>query len=101
MTANTTGLSRDFIIPPCKTIGDVLTERGISLDAFAHSMGKSLEFASEVVSGKKPVTAEVARCLERALGVNKALWINLQANYEAELKVYEPKVLSILRSFIK
>ena len=42
-------------------------------------------YVCNVIAGKKDISAKFAFALEYALGVSKSFWINLQANYDAEL----------------
>ena len=85
MAVKKTGISRDFIIHPGETIADVLEERGISQTELAFRTGVSPAYVSNVLAGKKGISANFAMGLEYALGVPKSFWLNLQANYEAEL----------------
>ncbi|MDO4502217.1 MAG: HigA family addiction module antitoxin [Coriobacteriia bacterium] len=85
MAAKTTGISLDLLIHPGETLADVLAERGISQSALAVCTGVTPAFVSNVISGKKDISANFAMALEYALGVPKTFWINLQANYDAEL----------------
>lgn len=84
-TVKKTGISRDLIIHPGETIADVLEDRGISQQELAISTGVSPAYVSNVISGKKDISAKFAFALEYALGVPKSFWLNLQANYDAEL----------------
>lgn len=85
MAAKKTGISLDLIIHPGETLAEVLEERGITqVDLAAHT-GVSPAHVSNVISGKKAISPKFAMALEYALGVPKSFWINLQANYEAEL----------------
>ncbi len=79
------GISRDLIIHPGETIVDVLDERGITQAELAARTGVSTAYVSNVLAGKKAISANFAFALEYALGVPKSFWLNLQANYEAEL----------------
>lgn len=83
------GISRNLIIHPGETIADVLTERGISQTELAMRTGVSTAYVSNVIAGKKDISARFALNLEYALGVSKKFWLNLQANYDAELLEYE------------
>lgn len=74
-----------LLIHPGETIADILEERGISQAALATSTGVSRAFVSNVIAGKKDISANFAMALEYALGVPKSFWLNLQANYDAEL----------------
>ena len=85
MAVKKTGISRDLIIHPGETIAEVLEERGISQAELAASTGVSPAYVSNVISGKKDISSNFAFGLEYALGVPKSFWLNLQANYDAEL----------------
>lgn len=85
MEAKITGISRDLIIHPGETIGDILAERGISQAELAARTGVTPAYVCNVIAGKKDISAKFAFALEYALGVPKSFWINLQANYDAEL----------------
>ncbi len=85
MAAKQRGISRDLIIHPGETIADVLEERGISQAELATCTGVTPVYVSNVIHGKKDISARFALALEYALGVPKSFWINLQAHYDAEL----------------
>lgn len=85
MAVKKTGISRDLIIHPGETIADVLEERGITQAELAASTGVSPAYVSNVITGKKDISSNFAFALEYALGVPKSFWLNLQANYDAEL----------------
>lgn len=85
MATKITGISRDLIIHPGETIGDILVERGITQAELAARTGVTPAYVCNVISGKKDISAKFALALEYALGVSKTFWINLQANYDAEL----------------
>ncbi len=79
------GISHDLLIHPGETIGDILIERDISQAELAAITGVSAAYVCNVISGKKDISAKFAVALEYALGIPKTFWINLQANYDAEL----------------
>lgn len=85
MAVKKIGISRDLIIHPGETIADVLEERGITQAELAVRTGVSTAYVSNVIAGKKDISAKFAFGLEYALGVPKSFWLNLQANYDAEL----------------
>lgn len=85
MGAKKTGISRELLIHPGETIADVLEQRGISQAELAVRTGVSAAYVSNVIAGKKGISAKFALALEYALGVSKSFWINLQANYDVEL----------------
>lgn len=88
MAVKKTGISPDLIIHPGETIADVLEERGLSQIELAARTGVTPAYVSNVISGKKDISASFAMSLEYALGVPKSFWLNLQANYDAELLEY-------------
>lgn len=85
MAAKKTGISRDLVIHPGETIADILEGRGITQAELSSRTGVSPAYVSNVIAGKKGISANFAMGLEYALGVPKPFWLNLQANYEAEL----------------
>lgn len=85
MAKKITGISHDLLIHPGETIGDILVERDISQAELAAITGVSAAYVCNVISGKKDISAKFAVALEYALGISKSFWINLQANYDAEL----------------
>lgn len=88
MAVKKTGISLDLIIHPGETIADVLEERGLTQVELAARTGVTPAYISNVISGKKNISANFAMSLEYALGVPKSFWLNLQANYDAELLEY-------------
>ena len=88
MAVKKTGISLDLIIHPGETIADVLEERGLTQAELAARTGVTPAYVSNVISGKKNISASFAMGLEYALGVPKSFWLNLQANYDAELLEY-------------
>ncbi len=85
MAKRITGISRDLIIHPGETIADILVERDITQAELAARTGVTPAYVCNVIAGKKDISAKFAFALEYALGVSKSFWINLQANYDAEL----------------
>ena len=85
MAVKKIGISHDLIIHPGETIADVLEDRGITQAELSSRTGVSPAYVSNVIAGKKGISANFAMGLEYALGVPKSFWLNLQANYESEL----------------
>ncbi len=85
MAVKKTGISRELLVHPGETIADVIEDRGITQAELALRTGVTPTYVSNVINGKKDISAKFALALEYALGVNKTFWLNLQANYEAEL----------------
>ena len=79
------GISPELIIHPGETISDILEERELKQKELAQRAGVSEAFLSDVIHGKKDISKGLAMGLEYALGIPSSFWLNLQANYDAEL----------------
>ena len=71
------------LIPP----GEILSEEfmkpmAISINALARDIGVPPNRISEVVGGKRAITADTALRLGKYFGVSPELWMGLQADYE-------------------
>ena len=69
-------------IPPGEHLDEELEARGMTQRALAQLLGRPPQMISEVIRGKKAITADFALELEGALGVPAHLWVNLEANYQ-------------------
>lgn len=85
MAVKNHGISRELLIHPGETISDVLEERKLLQKELAQRAGVSEAFLSDVIHGRKDISKGLAIGLEYALGVPCSFWLNLQANYDAEL----------------
>lgn len=74
----------DLLICPGETIEDVLKERNMTIIELAELTGCSEENINRVISGLDRITDDFAERLERAFGVSKSFWINLQNHYDEE-----------------
>lgn len=110
MAAKKTGISRDLVIHPGETIADVLEQRNITQLELATRTGMSPAYVNNVISGKKDISAKFAMHLEYALSIPKSFWLNLQANYDAEMleigeketiTTNEREILSHLKDIVK
>ena len=72
-----------------ETMGQIIRrlrkEKNLTQEELAQHAGVSEAFLSEVIHGKKDISKELAIGLECALEVPRSFWLNLQANYDAEL----------------
>ena len=67
--------------------GEILLEEflnpvDITQMAFAKKLGWTRARLSELIKGKRGITAEAALDLAKALGTSAKLWMNLQATYD-------------------
>lgn len=75
-------------IPPV-TPGDVLRldfmqPLKLSARALARDMGVSPDRVTEIINGRRAITAETAILLGRRFGTTPHFWMNLQTAYELE-----------------
>ena len=78
-------ISPDLVIHPGETIYDLLQDRGITQKELALRAGVSEPFLSDVIHGKKDISKSLALGLQYAFDVPSSFWLNLQANYDAEI----------------
>ena len=67
---------------PGVMLGQQLHERGIKPSAFALQLGTYPSIISDLIKGKRSVSAAMALKLEEALGVPAQDWVRMQADYE-------------------
>jgi addiction module HigA family antidote len=69
------------------TPGEILLEEflepmGISQYRLAKAIGKPQSAISDIVNGRRGITAEMAWLLGEALGTTAQFWLNLQSTYD-------------------
>lgn len=69
------------VFPPGEYLRDELDERGWTVTEFAGIIDRPLQAVSEILNGKKAITAETACSFSEALGTTPELWLNLQSAY--------------------
>jgi HTH-type transcriptional regulator/antitoxin HigA len=69
------------VFPPGEYLRDELEERGWTITEFAEIIGRPIQAVSEILNGKKEITAETAVSFGQALGTTPELWLNLQTSY--------------------
>lgn len=77
-----------FRLPPVhpgRTLASELAARGLTANAVALKLRVPANRLTDIVNGKRGISAETALRLGRYFGTGPAFWINLQANYELAL----------------
>ena len=72
-------------IHPGAYLCETLTELNISQAEFARAIGVSAMRISPIVKGVRPVTAELALLIGRALDQSPQYWLNLQTAYDLKI----------------
>lgn len=73
------------MIHPGEFLAEILDDLSMSQAAFARAIGVSPMRISHVLKGTRPVTAELALLIGKALGQSPRYWMNLQADYDLKL----------------
>jgi addiction module HigA family antidote len=73
---------------------DYLIPMGISQNQLALSMRVPPNRISEIIQGKRAITAETALRLARAIGTSPDFWLNLQMYYD--LRIAEESLAGVL-----
>ena len=71
-------------VHPGMMIKPELEERGISQKQFAEMLGVQASHLSEVLNGKRALTAELAAKIEKAIGLPAKMLLSAQAHYDLE-----------------
>lgn len=72
-------------IHPGEILSDELQEIGISAAALARTLDVAPNRISQIIAGKRTISADTALRLARYFGTSPELWMNLQKNYELDL----------------
>lgn len=72
----------DLAIHPGEFLAEELEARAMTQRALAEAIGRPEQVISEIVRGKKGITAGTALQLSVVFGVSAEFWMNLQTAYE-------------------
>lgn len=72
-------------IHPGEILADELKEIGISAAQLARTLDVPANRFSQIIAGKRAVSADTALRLARYFGTSPDLWMNLQKTYELDL----------------
>jgi len=67
---------------PSVMLGEELEEPGIKPSAFALQLGFYFNVITELIKGKRNISASLALKLEESLGMPAGFWMRMQAHYE-------------------
>jgi addiction module HigA family antidote len=87
MTSND---SLDSITPGEILREDFMEPMGISINQLSRDLAVPPNRISEIVNGKRGITADTAYRLERYFGVEAQFWLNLQSEYD--LRIIKRKI---------
>ena len=79
--------SKHYIaIEPGLNIQEMLGSKEMNLSNFAHAMDISKEDVCLLLSGKIEIDTGLATKLESVLGPSKTFWLNLESQYQENLR---------------
>ena len=82
VTRKTRSYHSDLGIHPGEVLADELEARSMTQRSLAQAIGRPEQVISEIVRGKKGITAETALQLAEVFGVSAEFWMNLQTAHE-------------------
>lgn len=87
------------VIHPGEILAEELTGLGISAAALARTLHVPTNRITQILKGKRAITADTALRLGRWFGTDAEFWLNLQKSYE--LKLAEQQVGQQIIEMIK
>lgn len=88
---NIKDLTPAIAIHPGELLQDELGERNIKQKDFAAMIGMANTQLNEIIKGKRNLNAELALLIGKALGMDAAIWMNLQTNFDLDAAKLEGK----------
>jgi addiction module HigA family antidote len=79
------GKRPSYPIHPGEILADELEELNINPTELARELHVPANRISQLIAGKRAMTADTALRLEKWLGVSAAFWLNLQKRYELDI----------------
>ena len=82
-------MRNNTLLPPIPP-GEILREDfmdpiGLSINQLAKNIGVPPNRISEIVNGKRAITADTALRLQRYFGVEAQFWLNLQSDFDLRI----------------
>jgi addiction module HigA family antidote len=74
-----------YPIHPGEILADELAELNISPTELARALHVPANRISQLIAGKRSMTADTALRLEKWLGVSATFWMNIQKRYELDI----------------
>jgi HTH-type transcriptional regulator/antitoxin HigA len=75
----------DWSIHPGQILREALQVRGLTQAALAKLLHRPAQVVSDIVTGKKAITADTALDLQQGLGISAEFWVHAQAEHDLHL----------------
>ena len=72
-------------VHPGESLKSVLEDAGLSANAVALSLRIPANRLTEIMQGRRSITADTALRLGRYFGTSAGMWMNLQSKYDLEM----------------
>ena len=83
-------------IKPGNILKEELEVRGWTQKEFAEIIGRPPQAISEIINGKKSITAQTAVLFAAALDTSPELWLNLESSYRLQIAQKEISISNIV-----
>lgn len=91
----------DWVSPPGRTILSILEERELTVEQFAHDLGKSVKIAQRIIDGDYSIDRNIANLLSCTLGASEKFWLARELDYRASVLPQENTMVSSSDCFLK
>ncbi|VEJ44911.1 HigA family addiction module antitoxin [Bartonella vinsonii] len=68
---------------PREVLAEIIPETGKTKSETAQMLGISRQHLYDILNAKKPVSPAISACLGKMFGDGAAIWLRMQANYDA------------------
>ena len=75
----------DYAITPGTTLQEAMDAASITQSELAERTSLSVKTLAQILSGKRPITFEIAKKLGHATDYPASFWINLESQYREQL----------------
>ena len=76
----------DWVSPPGHTIVSILDERELTVEQFAHEIGRTPAAAQKILDGSQRIDPDLARRLSATLGASELFWLSREHDYRASIR---------------
>jgi HTH-type transcriptional regulator / antitoxin HigA len=92
----------DYAAPPGKMLEEFIEARDLSARELARRCGRSAKLVVEILAGKASIEPETAMQLERVLGMDASVWLNMEAAYRLHIaRAEEAKAFEGMREMVR
>jgi HTH-type transcriptional regulator / antitoxin HigA len=87
-------MAKSQAFPPGEYLAEELSARGWSQSELARILGRPFQHVNLLINGKRRINAAIASELAAAFGTSVAIWLNLQAAWDAYNAPAAPRAIA-------